>query len=205
MARELEALEPEQLGAYAKAFVQCAHGELARLSGRFAEARMMMLEAIKRFRAMGIYTMAGGCYHFLCWTELQAGRPERALADLQGADALLAELGERGFRSTTQALLASVHMLLGERDAARRAVELAEQLAIRSDAMTYSIAHTVRADLALATGDASGAERWARSAVQFASGMDSPIPRGDAELALARVLHVEANPRAAMTHARTAL
>jgi tetratricopeptide (TPR) repeat protein len=205
MAFELQALESEELGPYAEAFVLHAHGELARLSGKFPEARRMHQEAIQRFRALGIDAMAGGCYHALGSTEVQAGEPERALAELQEGDQILAAIGEQSFRSTTQATLAIVHASLGETDDARQAIDLAEQLGDPNDEATHSMTSMARARLALAAGDGGAAEHWARTAVDHASRMDSPIPRGDAELELARALRARGNADQAVAHAGIAL
>jgi class 3 adenylate cyclase/DNA-binding SARP family transcriptional activator/tetratricopeptide (TPR) repeat protein len=205
MADELAALESEQLGAYAETFIHLAHGVLARLSGDFPEARQLMRAAIDRFMALGINAMAGGCFHELAPTELQAGHPERALAALREGDAILAGLGEVGFRSTTQAMLALIHSSLGDHEAARRALELAEHLGDPKDALTQSMTNAVRARLALAAGDAEAAERCARTAVEYASRMDCPVAHGDAELELGRVIHAQGNTRDALEHARAAL
>jgi len=205
MAQELAALESEQLGPYAEAFMQHVRGELARLSGDFPKARRLMRAAIERFLALGINAMAGGCYHQLGPMEVQAGKPERALAALQEGDQILADLGERGFRSTIQSTLAIVHASLGETEAALRAIDLAEQLGDPEDDLTHSMTYLARARLALASGDADAAERCARTAVERASRMDSPVARGDAELELGRVLHAQGNTREAREHAGTAL
>ena len=205
IAQELAALEPEELGPYAEAFMRHVRGELARLSGDFPGARRLMRAAIERFLALGINAMAGGCYHQLGPMEVQAGKPERALAALQEGDQILAELGERGFRSTTQSTLAIVHASLGETEAALRAIDLAEQLGDPEDHLTHSMTYLARSRLALASGDLDAAERGARTAVERASRMDSPVARGDAELELGRVLHAQGNTREAREHARTAL
>jgi tetratricopeptide (TPR) repeat protein len=205
MAHELAALESEQLGPYAEAFMQHVRGELARLSGDFPEARRLTRAAIERFLALGINAMAGGCYHQLGPMEVQAGNPTRALAALEEGDQILAEIGERGFRSTTQATLATVHASLGETEAALRAIDLAEQLGDPEDHLTHSLTYLARSRLALAAGDAEAAERCARTAVERASRMDSPVARGDVELELGRVLHAQENTREAREHARTAL
>jgi class 3 adenylate cyclase len=205
MAQELAALEPEELGPYAEAFMQHVHGELARLAGDFPVARRLTRAAIGRFLALGINAMAGGCYHQLGPMEVQAGSPERALAALQEGDQILAEIGERGFRSTIQSTLAIVHASCGETDAALRAIDLAQQLGDPEDHVTHSMTYLARSRLALMAGDAEGAERYARTAVERASRMDSPVARGDAELELGRVLHAQRNTREARKHARTAL
>jgi len=164
-----------------------------------------MRAAIDRFVALGINAMAGGCFHELAPTELQAGHPERALAALREGDAILADLGEVAFRSTTQAMLALIRSSLGDHEAARRALELAEHLGDPKDALTQSMTNAVRARLALAAGDAEAAERCARTAVEYASRMDCPVAHGDAELELGRVIHAQGNTRDALEHARAAL
>jgi tetratricopeptide (TPR) repeat protein len=164
-----------------------------------------MQRAIDRFRALGIHTVAGSCYHDLAPLELAAGDPQAALVGLLESDAELAELGEGGFRSTTQALLAQVYELLGDRAAACTAMELAEKLGGPEDTLNYAITDAVRARIALADGDLDAAERWARSAVDHAYRMDNPAWHGNAELKLARVLAALGRRTEARTEARLAL
>ena len=65
--------------------------------------------------------------------ELSARDPEAALAALQRSDAILAALGERALRSTTQALLAQAYWQLGNTAAAAAAIELTEELGDPAD------------------------------------------------------------------------
>ena len=137
--------------------------------------------------------------------EVQAGEPERALAALQEGDQILAELGERSFRSSIQAMLAVVLASLGETDAALCAIDVAEQLGDPHDEFTHSTTHLARARLALAAADSRTAERWARSAVDHASQMDSPITQGDAQLELAQALRARGSKHHAIAAAHAAL
>jgi ATP/maltotriose-dependent transcriptional regulator MalT len=92
---------------------------------------------------------------------------------------MLASFREIAFRSTAQALLAEVHELLGDRDAALRAIELSDELSGAEDMINPIITHRVRARLAVTEGDHAAAERWARRAAEIASLADWPMTRGD--------------------------
>ena len=205
VAQELDALESEDLGPYVSSFVEHARGELARLAGRFDEARALKRSAIEHFRALGVEWMAGDCLNQLALVEMDAGQPASALAVLLESDAALAASGEQSFRSTTQATLAWVYEALGDEAAAREAIALAEALGGPEDVLNYAITHAVRARIALRTGDGESAERWARSAVQHAFQMDSPGVRGDTQLTLARVLMALGRETEAGSSARVAL
>ena len=205
IGRELDSLESEPIGAYAEAFVHHSRGELARLAGRFPEARRNMQEAIDRFQDLGIHAFAAGCYHHLAAVEVQAGDPTAALTGLQKSDAILERLGARGFRSSTQAELAIAYTLLADHEAARRAIELATELADPHDTLTHTIVDCARAELARRAGDGEEAERWARRAVKHASRIDSPTLIGQVALELGRVLRSRERPREAVPHVLEAL
>jgi class 3 adenylate cyclase len=188
IAQQLDAIECEDSGLYVAAFMALVRGEIERLQGRFGPARRLTQSAIEQLRAMGNPTYAAPCQFYLAWVELSAGEPARALPGLREADADLAEVGERGFRSTVQAVLADVYASLGDRDGARAAVQLSDELGGEDDLVNVVITHAVRARLALADGDRSAAERWARSAVAHAFRTDYAFIQGNAQLDLARVL-----------------
>lgn len=141
----------------------------------------------------------------LAHVELAAGNPAAARAVLLEADAILAESGDRGRRSTNQALLAVAHELLGERDAAVAATELAEALSGEDDLINFVITYPVRARLALADGDHAAAERWARAAVEYAARTDFVLEQGASKLELAQVLRASGRPKEPAAEARDAL
>ena len=205
IAKKLDAIESEDSGPYVAAFVALVRGEVERLQGRFGAARRLTQNAIEQFRAMGNPTYAAACQHLLAWLELSAGEPARALPGLLEADASLAEVGERSFRSTVQAILAEVYESLGDRDGARAAIELSDELGGEDDLLNIVITHAVRARLALADGDLNAAERWARSAVEHAFSTDNTFIQGNAQLALARVLATLRRRDEASSNARAAL
>jgi tetratricopeptide (TPR) repeat protein len=205
IAEELDAIERENPGPYLAASVASLRSEVARLDGRSSEARRLAQRATAGFRSLGISEREVAYDQLLGRMELLAGDPAAALAALQRSDAILAQLGERGLRSTTQAFLAHAHALLGNTDAARAAIELTEELGDAQDVVNFIITHGVRARLALADGDGATAERWARSAVNYASRTDDIVDQANTRLDLARVLAALERPEHATSEASEAL
>ena len=205
IAQALDAIEREQPGPYLAASVDSMRGELARLDGRFSEARRLAQRATDGFRSLGLLEMAAGYEQWRASLEMSARDPAAALAALQRSDAILAQLGERGLRSTTQAHLAQAYWHLGNTAAASAAIELSEELGGTDDVVNFIITHGVRARLALSDGDGEAAERWARSAVDRASRTDDPVDQANTKLDLARVLIALDRPEEAIPEARAAL
>ena len=204
IAQELDAIDREQPGPYLAASVDNGRSEVARLDGRFSDARRLAQRASEGFRSLGLPEMEAGYEQARGWLELSAGDPAAALAALRRSDAILAQLGERGLRSTTQAHLAQAYRQLGNTDAAIAAIELSEELGGTDDIVNFIITHGVRAQLALADGDGEAAERWARSAVEHASLTDHVVEQANTKLDLARVLTALERPDAAIPEARAA-
>jgi hypothetical protein len=152
MAEEVARLECEESG-YLSACSIVTRGEIERLAGHLDEACQLTRHAIDAFQAMGVQTMVTGSEQQLARIHLQAGQFDKARAVLMESDARVARTGERGLRSSVQALLADTHERLGERDAARIALALADELGGAEDMSNPPITHAVRARLALADGD----------------------------------------------------
>lgn len=203
--RYIDGLARERLGPYLEASLLVVRGELARLGARFADARRMTWAGIEQFRALGIHGLAAGCLMGVAQTEISAQNPAGALDLLREADRLLAEMDERGLRSTIQAMTARVYELLGDTSAASAAVALADDLGGPDDMINQVITHAVRARLALAAGDAEAAEGWAQSAVEHACQTDSVTDQADTRLVLARVLTALGRQPEAGAQARLAL
>jgi class 3 adenylate cyclase len=204
IAAELETVWGAESGPYLEAFIEFVRAELARLDGRFDDARRLNQRTIGLFEAMGIDVLAAACHQGLAETELSAGDPDRALSWLLRADAGLADVGESGYRSTVQALLSRVYERLDRGDAARAAIEQSDHLSPPEGRVNYAITHAVRARLALGEGSLDGAERWARSAVEQASLTDLVLHQAKAELELAGVLAACGRRQEAMSAARAA-
>lgn len=205
MAAELEKVEREQAGPYLAACVDLCRAAVERLEARFDTARLLTQRAIDGLAALGMRTEAGSSTQLLARVELAAGDLGAAREALLLGDAALAEVGETYFRCTTQALLARVYELSGDGDAARGALEMAEQLSAPGDAINYAITHEVRARLALANGQCEAAEQWAESAVQHALSTDWVGVQADAQLGFAHVLSACGRRREASRQARAAL
>ena len=105
--------------------------ELARREGRFSEARRLAQRSIEGWRSLGLPEMEAGYELGRADLELSIGDPPAALAALHRSDAILAQLGERASRSTTQALLAKAYWQLGNPGEAIAAIELSEELGTR--------------------------------------------------------------------------
>lgn len=205
IARELDAIELGEPGASLAARIELARGQLARLEGRFPDARIFIQRAFESFAALGMRELQAGCDSELGVAELSAGDPAAALPCLLRSDAVLAELRQHALRSTTQARIAHTQSRLNNPDAARSAVELAERLSAPEDILNFAITHRVRARLALSEQDNEGAARWARSAVAHAFRTDSIEVRADAKLELGRVLQALHRQGDAVVEARGAL
>jgi tetratricopeptide (TPR) repeat protein len=182
-----------------------ARSWLERLAGHFGEARQLAERAIDSFLALGMRITAAGYHLYLAEIELLDGSAEAALALLLRGDAILAEASEYAVRATIQALLARVYERLGDRDLARAAIALSDELGPTEDVVNYAITHAVRARLALAGGDVEAGERWARSAVEHAFRTDFVKYRGETQLELARILAALGRHEEARSPAQAAL
>jgi tetratricopeptide (TPR) repeat protein len=206
MAQELKALEREQdTGPFLAASVTLLRGEIARLRGDLADALAITSEARDQFRTLGGYVMVGGSDQLIAKLHLLGGHPARARDLLLASDAAFEQVGDRGFRSTTLAMLAQVREVLGDYDGARAAIELCEEVGGQEDVINYAITHAVRARLALAQSDSAAAERWARSAVDRAFQTDFTFVRGETLLTLTAVLECRGRRDEALTAAQRAL
>jgi class 3 adenylate cyclase/DNA-binding SARP family transcriptional activator len=202
---QLDAIERERPGPYLAASVDIGRSTVAGLEGRVDDARRLMQRAADRFRSLGNPKTVGSTGQTHGALELWLGDPAAALEELQRSDAILARLGERSMRSTTQAFLAQAHWRLGNADAARAAIELAEALGGTDDVATMIETHPVRAQMALADGDGEAAERWARSAVDHAFSTDALVDQAKTKLELARIVAALDRPDEAISEAQAAL
>jgi serine/threonine protein kinase/tetratricopeptide (TPR) repeat protein len=203
--RELDVIERENTSPSLAARVELGRGQLARLDGRFDDARGFVRHALEGFQALGMRELVATCDGELGLVELWAADPGAALAALLRSDGLLAELGQHALRSTIQARVGLAQALSNNPSAARAAIELAERLSAPEESLNFAIIHRVRARLALAEDNAESAIRWARSAVAHAFRIDSLEVRADATLDLARVLEAVGCRGDAVPEARTAL
>ncbi|HEY2202543.1 MAG TPA: hypothetical protein VGH56_11690, partial [Solirubrobacteraceae bacterium] len=189
IAEELEQIEQqEQPGPFLAAEIDIARAVLERFGGRFTEAVNLLQRVIDTYREHGLQDRMAGNGRQVAEAQLAAGDAAEAVKTLLTSDTVLADRGERGYRSTVQASLAQAYEQLGNSDAARAAIALAETLGGPDDVLNYVITHGVRARLALREGHHEDAERWARSSVKHAYTTDSIDYQGQTRLQLAHVL-----------------
>lgn len=204
IAQEVEHLGLEQPGPFLASEIDIARAELERYRGRFKESVDLLQRATDAFRALGRYDTMAGTGMQVAKAELLAGDAAAAAKALLASDSVLAELGERGLRSTIQAWLARAYEQLGDPESARAAIETAESLSAPDDVINYVITHAARAGLALREGHWSDAERWARSSIEHAYMTDSIDEQGHARLRLAHVLARLGRQQEAVHEARAA-
>jgi hypothetical protein len=152
IGRELDEIEAERPGPFMKANLDYDRGNLAMLAGRFDEGRALMQRSRHQLEALGQRLDRVQVTQGLAHLELGAGNRAGARDLLLETDTILAASGDRGFRSTNQAMLAVVYEQLGRRDAAVTALELAETLGAKDDVINLVLTYPVRARIAL--GDA---------------------------------------------------
>lgn len=204
LAAHIDSVEHEDPGPLLSAFQFVGRAWLARYEGQFeqavahAERGAELVGALQKTQGETMHQLVAGL-------QLVAGNPEAALTAIRRADAPLAAEGERARRSTTQAMLAEICEALGDREGALAAADLSDELSADEDVINWAITHRVRARIASADGDLEGAERWARSAVEYAFMSDFAVHRSATKLELARVLAAGGRTAEAQAAAREAL
>jgi len=204
LARELETIQRGDPGPYLAAAVKRGRGVVSRLHGRFEQARQQTQNAMADLEALGMTHEAARCAMDLAVTEFSAGNPAGARPVLQHADSILEEHGDSGLRSTIHAVLAEAHALGGDPAAALTAIAIADELTAPDDIVNHIITHRVKARIALAGRD-DEAERWARSAVQYALPTDFAVQHAAARLTLADVLRALGRHEQGAAEAQAAL
>jgi tetratricopeptide (TPR) repeat protein len=204
MTDELDAMERAEQGPFVRGVVEVGRSVVARLEGRFAEARELGSRARETFASLG-HPREGMALQELAEIHRFEGDLVGALTMLEESDALTKRLDERGFRSTCQAMIAEVKAEIGDCAGARAACDLAMELSAPEDMINYAITHRVRAVLARHEADPEEAERWARSAVEHAFATDFYRYHVRTKLELARVLSARGRRDDATSEARAAV
>ena len=186
--RELDEIEGQGHGPYVEAFIELGRSEIARLRGDFDAAREFTYRGASTIEGLGMRAMAGAAALHTAMVEVSAGRHEAAVDALARGDAVLAELGERSFRSTVQAFAAYCHALLGDRAAALLACERAIELSAPEDVINFTIVPAVRSRVAALEGDFERAEALAREGVENGGRADNTSVCVWAQRELAQVL-----------------
>ncbi len=184
--RELATLEREHPGPVAVALKENISAQLDLWEGNSESALQRARRARVAFKELGLLDAEGTCLELMAQVAKDSGDLAGMLAVYRELDQMVGE--SRALRSTTQARIAEAEVRLGHHAEAREAVERSEAWSAVEDVLNFAITHAVRARLALAEGEAGEAERWARSAVEFAYRTDFAVVRGDAVLERSHVL-----------------
>ena len=126
--------------------------------------------------------------------ELLAGDAAAAERALREGYAILAELDETGFRSTVGALLGEALLRQGRDAEAAAILDEVATLSAADDVDAQVRLRAVRTELLVRSGDVGRAEETAREAVALAEQTDYSELRGQALMALGRVLRGAGRP-----------
>jgi class 3 adenylate cyclase len=187
-----------------RSFVCQKRARLETLAGNYDAARAFYAEAKQLAIDYGFRLRRGVQTQDGAELELAAGDPEAAERELRDGYAVLAELGETGFRSTVASLLAEALLAQGRIDEALVAAADALTLAAPDDADPIARVKTIRAVVAAERGALTEAMSLANEALELVEATDWLERQGNAYLALARVHARSGHSRAAAAAAATA-
>jgi class 3 adenylate cyclase/tetratricopeptide (TPR) repeat protein len=170
---QLEQLRPEVAGLlHAEASLERGAARLLAMRGDFEQARTLNAKSRATLTELGQHVLAAGYVLGDGFVEMQAGDLEAAVGYLRTGDEALAQVGERGFRSTVVADLAVALARLGDGDAALRYADLSAELAPDRDLASHSGWRSARALVLAQRGEFAEAERLAREAVELLADSD---------------------------------
>jgi class 3 adenylate cyclase/tetratricopeptide (TPR) repeat protein len=175
---------------------------LQAMRGRMEDARRSWSRALELYREIGILFAA---YMFIGWAELSGGDPAEAEGPLREGVAVLEAAGEKGWLSTTAAVLAEVLWRQGKDEEAERYALLSNGLAAPDDLLSQWQWRAAQAKVLADRHRLSEAETLAREAVSVIDETDYIVSRGDARMSLAYVLRKAGRPGEARTMMREAL
>jgi hypothetical protein len=134
--------------------MECGRSTVDRFQQRFRSAREWALRPVETFAGLGS-SIEGWGWVYVSEVDKAAGDYPAAVAAAERDDRILAEAGERAFRSTIQAMLVELHELDGDTEAAIAGCARSDELSAPEDVINYAISHAVRARL----GDLNGVQR----------------------------------------------
>jgi tetratricopeptide (TPR) repeat protein len=158
---------------------------LEAMLGRFDEARALLARATETLAEYSVTLSASS--HPQALVAMLANDPEEAERCLRVDYENLASMGEKGYLSTTAALLARAVEAQGRDEEAFELTEVAEQAGATDDFSTQVVWRGVRARLIAKGGATADGERLAREAVTLAEQTDRLNDHGEALVDLAAV------------------
>jgi predicted ATPase len=159
---------------------------LEAMLGHFDEARELLARATETLAEYSVTLNASS--HPQALVAMLADDPEEAERCLRVDYENLANMGEKGYLSTTAAFLARAVEAQGRDEEAHELTEVAEQAGAADDFSTQVVWRGVRARLMAKGGATAEAERLAREAVTLAEQTDRLNYHGGALVDLAAVL-----------------
>jgi tetratricopeptide (TPR) repeat protein len=175
---------------------------LQAMSGEIVEARRSWGRSRKLYQDLGLLFVA---HMFIGWAELSGGDPAEAEGQLREGVAILEAAGEKGWLSTTAAVLAEVLWRQGKEEEAERYALLSDRLATPDDWMSQWQWRAAQAKVLADRDQQLEAETLARAAVSVIDQTDYIKNRGDARMSLAYVLRKAGRAGEAMIVLREAL
>jgi class 3 adenylate cyclase/tetratricopeptide (TPR) repeat protein len=185
---------------------RASRAALEALVGRFSVARDLFADycAAADERGSRVSRATRASQHGVM-IELLAGEPETAVMVGREAYEELAEMGASGWQSTAAAFLAQASLAAGRPDEAERWSHLCEELGDPRDIFNEIIWRWTRGVAVARRGDLDQGERFARSALEVAHGIDILVERGDAHTGLATVLELAGRENEARAELEEAL
>jgi class 3 adenylate cyclase/tetratricopeptide (TPR) repeat protein len=159
------------------------------MAGRIDEARRLAGRGRAIFKELGMEIWWASNAIEVGHVERYAGDPAVAEPALRRACEALQRMGERGFLSTTSAVLAQTLYALERHEEADEWTHVSEEAAALDDLLSQMVWRSVRGKVLARRGELDDGERLAREAVALAETSDMPFT-GDALLDLAEVLRL---------------
>jgi class 3 adenylate cyclase/tetratricopeptide (TPR) repeat protein len=157
------------------------------MSGRFDRAIDLSEQARSRIQQLG-QIVPVAAFHSGFLVRMLAGDPRGAVDGLMPGTAILTELGETGYLSTSAAMLAEGFCALGEYMEAERWTKVSEETSAPDDVVSQSLWRAARAKVLASGGAFEEAERLAREAVEILATSDQFSQQGDMLMGLVEVL-----------------
>ena len=171
-----------------EALVLPALAALRAMVGEFDEARRLLGEANTTLADFGV--TLGAKAHSEALVAMLADEPSEAERCLRADYDERLRMGEKGFLSTTAALLARAVEAQGRHDEAEELTEIAKRTGAPDDLSTQIVWRGVRARVLAERGLRAEAEELAREAVRLAERTDRLNHHADAVMDLAAVLRI---------------
>jgi len=173
-----------------EAALQSTLAGLHAMRGEFDEARALYARAVTTYEELGQEFLRAVRSHVGSEVEMLAGDPQAAEAELRRGYETLAEMGERGVRSTLAAFLARALAAQGRYDEAEEYVRLSQETAGSDDLVTQVVWRATHAVVLAHRGAHAEAEQLAADATRMAEETDFLDLRAGALAGLAEVLRV---------------